>query len=101
MREIHPTFSSFKKEFPGVEEKYSELGKEIHNNGGPLEEKCRWLIKCAISGSSRSERALETHILKAKEAGASDEEIMHSLLLLIPTTGFPVFMEAYSVFKRL
>jgi len=43
--------------------------------------------------------ALETHIAKVKEAGLTDAEIIHALLLLIPTNGFPCFMEAYSVFK--
>jgi len=31
----------------------------------------------------------------------TDEEIKHALLLLIQTTGFPTFMEAYSVFKEM
>jgi alkylhydroperoxidase/carboxymuconolactone decarboxylase family protein YurZ len=39
--------------------------------------------------------------MKAKDAGVTDEEIMHALLLLIQTTGFPTFMEAYSVFKKM
>ncbi len=60
-----------------------------------------WLIKVAISGASRHQLALETHIIKAREAGATDEEIEHALLLLIQTAGFPTFMEAYSVFDRL
>jgi 4-carboxymuconolactone decarboxylase len=32
-------------------------------------------------------------------AGATDEEIKQTLLLLIQTVGFPAFMEAYLVFK--
>jgi alkylhydroperoxidase/carboxymuconolactone decarboxylase family protein YurZ len=58
------------------------------------------LIKIAVSGASNYDRALETHIRKAKAAGATDEEIKHTLLLLISTTGFPTFMRAYTVFKR-
>jgi 4-carboxymuconolactone decarboxylase len=76
------------------------LGKEIHEKSGPLPEKVRWLIKMAISGASHHLIALETHIMKAREAGATDEEIKQALLLLIQTTGFPTFMEAYSVFKK-
>lgn len=80
---------------------HEALGKEIHEKHGPLPEKTRWLIKVAISGASDHKTALETHILKAREAGASDEEILHALLLLIQTTGFPTFMEAYSVFENI
>ena len=41
----------------------------------------------------------QTHISKAKEAGVTDDEIKHALLLLIPTVGFPTFMKAFSIFK--
>jgi len=51
--------------------------------------------------ASHHELALETHIMKAKEAGVTDDEIKHALLLLIQTTGFPTFMEAYSVFNKM
>jgi 4-carboxymuconolactone decarboxylase len=101
MKEIHEVFSKFKGEFPAVYESYEALGTEIHEKAGPLPEKVRWLIKAAISGASGHKLALETHILKAREAGATDDEINHALLLLIQTTGFPTFMEAYSVFKAL
>ena len=52
-----------------------------------------------MSAATRHHRALETHLVAAREAGASDEEIVHALLLLVPTCGFPTFMEAYSTFK--
>jgi hypothetical protein len=36
-----------------------------------------------------SDSAVETHIVRAREAGATEEEIKHVLLLIIQTTGFP------------
>ena len=101
MKDIHNIFTKFKKEFPKVYVSHEALGKEIHENSGPLPEKVRWLIKVAVSGASQHPIALETHIMKAKEAGVKDVEIKHALLLLIQTTGFPTFMEAYSVFKKI
>jgi AhpD family alkylhydroperoxidase len=101
MEDIHKIFTKFKKEFPRVYSDHEALGREIHDNSGPLPEKIRWLIKIAVSGASQHPIALETHIMKAKEAGVSDDEIKHTLLLLIQTTGFPTFMEAYSVFKKM
>ena len=100
MKDLHKIFSSFKKDFPKVYSDHEGLGKEIHKKSGPLPEKVRWLIKIAISGASRHLIALETHIMKAREAGATEKEIKHALLLLIQTTGFPTFMEAYSVYKK-
>ena len=99
MKEIHKIFGEFKEEFPGIHSKQEALGKEIHEKGGPLDEKSRWLIKIAISAACDHKRALETHMRKAKAAGIGEAEIKHALLLLIPTAGFPAFMKSYSVLK--
>lgn len=101
MKDLHEIFTEFKKDFPRVYADHEALGKEIHEKSGPLPEKSRWLIKIAISGASHRLIALETHIMKAREAGITDEEIKHVLLMLITTTGFPAFMEAYTVFKKM
>jgi len=101
MEDIHKIFRQFKKEFPEVHLKHEALGKEIHEKGGPLSEKSRWLIKIAISAACNHKRALETHIHKAREAGLAEGEIKHALLLLIPTAGFPAFMKSYAVFKSI
>lgn len=76
-----------------------ELGLEIHMNSGPLGESTRWLLKIAISAATSRARALETHLVKARQAGVSEEEIKQALLLLIPSCGFPAFMEAYSTYR--
>lgn len=99
MKDIHPIFTTFKEEFPGVYEKHEALGHEVHFEGGPLDDRTRALIKVAIAATGGHSRALETHIHAARGAGCSDAEIEHTLLLLIPSSGFPAFMESYSVFK--
>jgi alkylhydroperoxidase/carboxymuconolactone decarboxylase family protein YurZ len=101
MKDLHEIFSQFKEDFPQIYAGHEDLGVEIHENSGPLPEKTRWLLKIAISGASRHLTALETHIAKGKEAGATDAEIKQTLLLLMQTAGFPTFMEAYTVFKRM
>jgi len=97
MKDMHAIFTRFKEEFSEVYARHEALGKEIHENAGPLDEKSRWLIKIAISAACNHKRALATHIKKAVDAGVAEEEIKHALLLLIPTVGFPTFMKAYSV----
>jgi alkylhydroperoxidase/carboxymuconolactone decarboxylase family protein YurZ len=101
MEDIHKIFSEFKEEFPEIHEKHEALGKEVHEKGGPLDGKSRWLIKMAISGACNHKRALETHIRKARAAGINEDEIKHALLLLIPTAGFPAFMKSYAVLKSI
>ena len=100
MEDSHKIFTRFKEEFPEVYARHEALGKEVHENAGPLQENSRWLIKIAISAACNHKRALATHIRKARSAGVSDEEIKHALLLLIPTAGFPAFMKAYAVFDN-
>jgi AhpD family alkylhydroperoxidase len=99
MKDVHEIFTTFKREFPEIAACHEQMGKEVHLNGGPLDEKTRALVKVAISGASGHLRALETHALAAREAGASGEEVTHALLLLIPTCGFPTFMEAYKTLR--
>lgn len=101
MENIHEIFTRFKEEFPEVFARHEALGKEIHENAGPLADKNRWLIKIAISAACNHKRALATHINKARAAGVTVDEIKHALLLLIPTAGFPVFMKAYSVLDKM
>ena len=101
MKDLHEIFTTFKKDFPGINASHEAMGELIHDQAGPLPEKVRWLVKVAISGASRHHLALETHISKARAASATDKEIEHTLLLLIQTVGFPTFMEAYSVFKKM
>ncbi len=101
MEDFHDLLTQFKLEYGPVYAKYEALGQEIHEGAGPLPDKSRWLIKTAVSAACRHERSLETHIRTAQAAGATDEEITHTLLLLIPTAGFPTFMEAYRVYKAL
>ncbi len=101
MNDLHEIFTVFKQEFPQVWSHYEALGREIHENGGPLPEKVRWLIKIAVSAASQHRLSLETHVTKAREAGATDAEIKHALLMVMQTTGFPMFMESYSIFKNM
>lgn len=100
MEDVHEIFTRFKREFPQVYAHYETLGREIHLQGGPLDEKTRALLKVAVSGASGHLRALETHIRAAREAGGTEEEITHALLLLITTCGFPTFMEAYRTYAE-
>jgi alkylhydroperoxidase/carboxymuconolactone decarboxylase family protein YurZ len=81
MEDIHKIFSQFKEEFPEIHAKQEALGKEVHEKG------------------CNHKRALETHIRKAMAAGVDEAEIKHTLLLLIPTAGFPAFMKSYTVLK--
>ena len=100
MKDYYPLFAEFKTEHPEIFEKNEALGEFIHQHGGPLEDKTRWLVKLGISAATRHQNAVGTHVARARDAGATEEEILHALLLVIPTCGFPTFMEAYRAYKE-
>ncbi len=100
MDKIQNNLEDFIKKHAEIYEAYEAYGKMIHEKGGPLEEKTRWLIKIAISAVSQHEFALRTHIRKAKAAGCSCEEIEHALLLVAPSAGFPKTMQGLMILKE-
>jgi alkylhydroperoxidase/carboxymuconolactone decarboxylase family protein YurZ len=101
MEDVHEILTVFKAEYPALYEKIEASGHALHVEGGPLDERTRSLLKVVISAACHHQRALETHLVGAREAGVTEAEIVHGLLLVISTCGFPTFMEAYSTYKGL
>ena len=96
---IRENLDALIEKHPEIYEAYSEFGKAIHDLGGPLDEKTRWLIKVAVSSSHGLAKAQQTHMAKATAAGCAPDEIEHAILLLAPTAGFPRMMEAMERFR--
>lgn len=82
-----------------VYQAYESFGKTVHLDGGPIEEKTRWLIKVALSTAGQHPYAIRTHIHKALDAGCTRKEIEHAILLVAPTEGFPKAMEAIMILR--
>lgn len=64
-----------------------------------LDEKTIQLIQLAASAAIRSEGAVHSHARRALESGATKEEIIAVLLMLISTIGFPSVAAAISWVK--
>jgi len=88
-------FELFTKRFPRAYAAYERLGEACHTSG-PLGAKTRELIKLGMAIGIRSEGAVHSHVKKALEAGASPEEIRHTVLLGIPTLGLPTTVAAFT-----
>lgn len=54
---------------------------------GPLPDKEIEFIKMAITASQSLETAFKTHARKAAETGASDDEMRHVVIQLLPIMG--------------
>ena len=93
-------FGFFIKRHKEIAGAYEDFGKLLHNQGGPLDDKTRWLIKIGVSTAGGHELALRTHIQKAQRSGCSLEEIEHAILLTASTAGFPAMMTGLMVFRE-
>jgi alkylhydroperoxidase/carboxymuconolactone decarboxylase family protein YurZ len=91
---IRDNLDALIEKHPEIYEAYSRFGKAVHEQGGPLDERTRWLIKVATSAALGYPKAQLTHMTKALEAGCTPEELEHTILLVAPTAGFPRMMEA-------
>ena len=95
MDKLPKRFQKFQNDFPEVAKAYEELGNKVHNCG-PLNEKTRALIKLAISTGAGMEGAVHSHTRKAVDAGCKNDEIKQTVMLALPTIGFPATMAAMS-----
>ncbi len=89
------TYYDISKRFPDVIEAVEKLGTTVREMG-PLDEKTSHLVQLAAAAATKSEGSVHSHTRRALKAGASREEIYHTLLLLISTVGFPQVMAAIS-----
>ena len=94
--------SSLPKQYLRIKERHPDyldalesLGKIIKEQG-PLDEKTAQLVQLAASVAVKSEGAAHSHTKRALEAGASHDEIYHTLLLMTSTIGFPNVMAGIS-----
>jgi AhpD family alkylhydroperoxidase len=87
--------SEIPKHFLSIQERFPEIISSLDNlrgairQAGPLDAKTSHLIQVAAAAGIQSHGALQSHVRQALEAGATREEVYHSVLLLISTIGFP------------
>lgn len=82
------TYQQFERRFPAIKEKFDALGVAEHE-AGPLGEKERRLVKLGIAVGAESEGGVRSHVRKLLGVGASEEEILHAIVLSLTTIGFP------------
>lgn len=92
MNELPKHFTDFIESYPEVGKAYADLGKAV-GNAGPLDNKTRELIKLGISIAAGLEGGTHSHARKALKAGASPEELRHTVLQALTTIGFPSMMK--------
>ena len=89
------TFRQFCERFPDLAAAHDAMGAAA-GSAGPLDEKHRALVRIGISLGAGLESAVKSHVRRASEAGASEEEIEQAILLAMTTVGFPKTVAAWS-----
>jgi len=88
------------KQYHKMKERHPQLLDAVETLGaavakaGPLSEKTRQLVQLAAAAAIRSEGAVHSHARRAVTAGASAEEVRHTIMLLTSTIGFPTVVAA-------
>jgi len=93
--QIPDQYLNIKKRFKRLSRALDNLGRAARESG-PLDEKTSHLIQLAASAAMRSEGSVHSHTRRALEAGATPEEIYHTIILLTSTIGFPTVSAALS-----
>jgi len=88
-------YDSLKSRFPGTMKALESLGSAARTEG-PLDLKTGHLIQLAAAAVSQSEGGVHSHTRRALKAGASPEEVYHTLILLLSPVGFPKVAAAVS-----
>jgi 4-carboxymuconolactone decarboxylase len=87
-------YKDFVKQYPEINKNYDALANSCHKTG-PLDKKTRRLVKLGMAIGLNSEGAVRSHARRAMEEGCTPEEIRHTVLLALTTTGFPYMIAAF------
>jgi alkylhydroperoxidase/carboxymuconolactone decarboxylase family protein YurZ len=88
--------TAVRDEFPAIWDAFTTLAEACHEQGGPLDERSRKLVKLAIAVGHRHEGAVHSAVRQARAAGLSREELLHVAMLAITTVGWPSARAALS-----
>ena len=87
MSDLPKNYQWMMKRFENVLSAHQNLGKALYE-AGPLDKKTAQLIKLAAAASTGSEGGVHSHSKRALAAGATKDEIFHTLILLSSSIGF-------------
>ncbi len=96
------TDGEFPKWYSKTREQYKDYFKALEGLGetvrkqGPLDSKTSHLVQLAAAAAIRSEGSVHSHARRALQAGATPDEIYHTIMLLTSTIGFPTTSAALS-----
>jgi len=94
-KKLPSAYRRFAAAHPRIIEAYEALGDATLADG-PLDRRTAELVKLGLAVGARLEGAVHAHVRRARDAGASADEIRHAIRLATTTLGFPSMMSALS-----
>jgi alkylhydroperoxidase/carboxymuconolactone decarboxylase family protein YurZ len=76
-------------QYPDVWRAFTALARACHEEGGPLDEKCRRVAKLAVAVGMRHEGAVHSAVRHALASGVTPDAIRHVAVLSVTTLGWP------------
>ena len=92
--ELPKTFREFTSKYPDLANAHEAIARFV-DQVGPLDHKTCELIKMGISMGAGFITATQSHARRARQAGASLEEIEQAILLTMNTCGLPRTVAAW------
>jgi alkylhydroperoxidase/carboxymuconolactone decarboxylase family protein YurZ len=86
-------YKEFTKNFPELSEKFGELIRAIMEQT-KLDKKSKELIITALLAAQQFENGFKFHVKEAQNRGASREEILETILLLLPYGNVSSFLKS-------
>lgn len=94
-KKLPGTYLRFIERFPDLGEAHERIA-EVVQDCGPLDDKTCSLVKIGIALGAGLESAVRSHVRRAMEAGATEEQVEQALMLGMNTVGFPRTVAAWS-----
>lgn len=89
------TFKQFIGKFPALGAAHEQVAEAVAS-AGPLDAKTCALIKIGICVGAGLDSALRSHVRRAVQHGATEDQIEQAVLLGMNTIGFPGTVAAWS-----
>jgi AhpD family alkylhydroperoxidase len=94
-KKLPSAYRRFASDHPRIIQAYEALG-EATISDGPLDRRTAELVKLGIAIGAGLEGAVHAHVRRARDAGATADDIRHAVRLALTTVGFPSMMAALS-----
>ncbi len=87
-------YRDLRAENPDIAEAYDALGAACRR-AGPLNERDQRLVKLGIAIGLSSEGGVRSHVRRGLNEGIAAADLLHAIVIAIPTAGFPATAAAY------